>query len=129
MFCNEFNFIEKKIKRFYQITNHNINFVRAWHGHKKEDKYLLVTKGVFKICAVKIDNWKQPSKKLPIQEFILNSNSPKIIKLPGGHAHGTQNLKVNSKLLVFSTFSLQQSIKDDYRFDSGLWYDWNIKFR
>ena len=39
VYCKEFNFIKKKIKRFYQITNNNINFIRAWHGHKKEDKF------------------------------------------------------------------------------------------
>ena len=127
--CNEFDFAQKKIKRFYQITNNNINFVRAWHGHKKEEKFLLVLKGAFKICAVKIDNWKSPSKKLPVKDFVINANSPKILNIPGGYAHGTQNLKVGSKLLVFSTFSLQQSIRDDYRFKSDLWYNWNINFR
>ena len=129
VYCNEFNFIKKKIKRFYQITNNNINFIRAWHGHKKEDKFLLVQKGAFKICAVKIDNWKNPSKTLPVKEFVINANSPKILYIPGGYAHGTQNLKADSKLMVFSTFSLQQTIGDDYRFKSDLWYDWNIQFR
>lgn len=129
VYCNEFNFIQKKIKRFYQITNNNLNFVRAWHGHKKEEKFLLVTKGVFKICAVKIDNWKNPSKKLSVKEFVISSNSPKILQIPGGYAHGSQNLKIGSKLLVFSTFNLEESIKDDYRYQSDLWYNWDIKFR
>ena len=129
VYCNDFNFIQKKIKRFYQIANNNINFVRAWHGHKKEEKFLLVLEGVFKLCAVKIDNWKNPSKKLSVKEFIVNANSPKILHIPGGYAHGTQNLKFNSKLLVFSTFSLKETTQDDYRFKSDLWYDWNIKFR
>ena len=129
IYCNEFNLIQRKVKRFYQITNNNINFVRAWHGHKKEEKFLFVLQGAFKICAVKIDNWKNPSKKLPVKEFVINANSPKILHIPGGYAHGTQNLKVGSKLMVFSTFSLQQTIQDDYRFKSDLWYDWNIKFR
>ena len=113
VYCNDFNFIQKKIKRFYQITNNNINFVRAWHGHKKEEKFLLVLKGVFKICAVKIDNWKNPSKTLPVKEFIINANSPKILHIPGGYAHGTQNLKVGSKLMVFSTFKLRLLLKTD----------------
>ena len=43
LFCN--NFDMSKIKRFYHITNYNNPFIRAWHGHKKEDKYILVTKG------------------------------------------------------------------------------------
>jgi dTDP-4-dehydrorhamnose 3,5-epimerase-like enzyme len=129
VYSNEFNFIQRKIKRFYQITNNNINFVRAWHGHKKEDKFLLVLQGAFKICAVKIDNWKNPTKKLPVKEFVINANSPKILHIPGGYAHGTQNLKATSKLMVFSTFSLKQTIQDDYRFKSDLWYDWNIQSR
>tara|TARA_Y100000591_G_C21506873_1_gene532729 strand:- start:18 stop:470 length:453 start_codon:yes stop_codon:yes gene_type:complete len=129
VYCNDFNFLQKKIKRFYQITNNNINFVRAWHGHKKEEKFLMVLKGAFKICAVKIDDWKNPSKKLKVKEFVISANSPKILNIPGGFAHGTQNLKINSKLLVFSTFSLNESIRDDFRFKSDFWYDWNIKFR
>ena len=127
--CNEFNLIQKKIKRFYKITNNNINFVRAWHGHKKEEKYLLVLKGVFKVCIVKIDNWKNPSNKLSVKEFIINSNSPKILNIPSGCAHGTQNLRMDSELLVFSTLSLEQSIKDDFRFKSNLWFNWDVKFR
>ena len=129
VYCNEFSLIKNKIKRFYQITNNNINFVRAWHGHKYEDKFLLVLQGAFKICAVKIDNWKNPSKTLSVEKFDLNSNTPKILHIPGGYAHGTQNLKIDSKLIVFSTFSLNQTIGDDYRFKSNLWYDWNIEFR
>ena len=129
LYCNEFDLVQKKIKRFYQINNNNINFVRAWHGHKKEDKFLLVLKGAFKICAVKVDNWENPSLKLPVKEFVVNANSPKIIYIPGGFAHGTQNLKSGSTLMVFSTFSLKQTIKDDYRFKSDLWYDWNINYR
>lgn len=129
LYCNEFDLIQNKIKRFYQINNNNINFVRAWHGHKKEEKFLLVLKGAFKICAVKIDNWKNPSLKLPVKEFVINANSPKIVHIPGGFAHGTQNLMSGSLLMVFSTFSLKQTIKDDYRFKSDLWYDWSIKFR
>ncbi len=129
VYCNEFNFIQKKIKRFYQVTNNNINFVRAWHGHKKEEKFLLVVQGSFKICAVKIDNWKKPSKSLLVKEFVISANSPKILYIPGGYAHGIQNLKSDSKLMVFTTFSLEQSAKDDFRFKSSLWYDWDIKFR
>ena len=40
-FSNTFDFNKNKIKRFYKIMNHNINFIRAWHGHKKEEKFEL----------------------------------------------------------------------------------------
>ena len=126
-FSNKLNL--SSVKRFYTVKNFQKNFIRAWHAHKKESKIFILLEGAFLISCVKIDNWKKPSKKLPVEEFVINSNSPKILYIPGGYAHGTQNLKINSKLMVFSTFSLNETIKDDYRFKSNLWYDWNIKFR
>ena len=35
----------KKIKRFYIVQNKKNNFVRAWHGHKLEAKYIMCIKG------------------------------------------------------------------------------------
>ncbi len=54
LFCNDFNM--SNIKRFYQITNFKNPFVRAWHGHKFEDKYIIVSKGTALLAVVKIDN-------------------------------------------------------------------------
>ncbi len=127
--CNEFNFQKKKIKRFYQIENHKINFVRAWHGHKHEKKYILILQGSLKLCVVKIDSWKNPSKNLKKKTFILNEKKPQILYIPGGFAHGSQNLNSNTKFIVFSNFDIKQSLKDDYRFPSNYWGNWNIKFR
>ena len=127
--CNKFNFQKKKIKRFYQIENHKINFVRAWHGHKYEKKYILILQGSLKLCVVKIDNWKNPSKNLKKNTFILNEKKPQILYIPGGFAHGSQNLNSNTKFIVFSNFDIKQSLKDDYRFPSNYWGNWNIKFR
>ena len=65
IFCN--NFDMSKIKRFYHLTNFNNPFVRAWHGHKYEDKYILVNKGSAIAAVVKIDNWNEPSKSLKMK--------------------------------------------------------------
>ena len=43
LFCNDFNM--STIKRFYQIKNFKNPFVRAWHGHKFEDKYIISREG------------------------------------------------------------------------------------
>ena len=42
-FINDFNF--SNVKRFYQVENHRQGFIRAWHGHKKEGKYVYVCQG------------------------------------------------------------------------------------
>ena len=50
LFCNNFDMNE--IKRFYQVSNHSSNFIRAWHAHKKESKYVHVASGAVIIAAV-----------------------------------------------------------------------------
>ena len=50
-FCNDINF--KDIKRFYTVHNYNKNFIRAWHGHLKEEKYIFSIRGTFQISEVK----------------------------------------------------------------------------
>jgi dTDP-4-dehydrorhamnose 3,5-epimerase-like enzyme len=127
MFSNKFNMSE--IKRFYQITNFKTPFVRAWHGHKHENKYILVLKGVAMLAVVKIDNWKKPNKKLKIQKFVLNDKKPKLLFIPGGHAHGFKTLQSDTRLIVFSTSSINESKKDDYRFQVNYWNPWKVTER
>lgn len=127
--CNNFNFQKNKIKRFYQIENNNINFVRAWHAHKKENKFILILTGSLKICTIKVDNWKNPNKNLSKATFVINEKNPQILHIPGGYAHGTQNLTLNTKFIVFSNFNIKESIKDDFRYASDYWGNWDIKNR
>ena len=127
--CNSFNFIKRKIKRFYKIENHKLNFIRAWHAHKREEKYIFILSGSIKVSLVKIDNWKLPSKKLKIENFFLNDKCPQILYIPGGYAHGTQNLKKNTSFLVYSNFSIDESLKDDFRYPYNYWDNWKINFR
>ena len=127
--CNDFNFIKRKIKRFYKIENHKLNFIRAWHAHKKEKKYIFILSGSLKVSLVKIDDWKKPSEKLKIKNFFLNEKCPEILYIPGGYAHGTQNLKKNTSFLVYSNFSIDESLKDDFRYPHDYWDNWKINFR
>tara|TARA_Y100000816_G_C26094320_1_gene578783 strand:+ start:444 stop:890 length:447 start_codon:yes stop_codon:yes gene_type:complete len=129
VYANKFNFLSKKIKRFYIIQNHQINFVRAWHGHKKENKYIQPINGSIKVVLVKIDNWIKPGKKLNLKKFVISSKKPGLLHIPGGYAHGIQTLSADTKYIVYSNFDLKQSLKDDYRFPSNYWGNWNIKFR
>ena len=38
-FVNDFDFAG--VKRFYMVSNHKAGFVRAWHAHKHEAKYVM----------------------------------------------------------------------------------------
>lgn len=123
-FANGFDF--EGVKRFYMIANHRQNFVRAWHGHKKEAKYLMAVSGSFVVGAVKVDDWDNPSKDLEVHRFVLSAMKPSILYLPAGYANGLMNLSEDSKLMVYSTSSLEESKGDDFRFDARHWDIWGV---
>ena len=121
-FVNDFDFSD--VKRFYIIENTSLDVIRAWQGHKIENKYFFVIIGAFLICAVKIDNWETPSVDLPVEKYILNDRKSRILMIPAGYANGIKALEPNSKLLVFSSQTLEDAKNDDCRFEKDMWYDW-----
>lgn len=126
-FVNDFNF--EGVKRFYIVENHKQGFIRAWHGHKKEAKYVSVVKGSAMVCAVKIDNWEEPSHELEVNKFVLSENKPSVLFIPAGFANGFMSLTEDAKLAFYSTSSLEESKGDDFRFDARLWNPWDIEER
>jgi len=114
------------VKRFYTIANHRARFVRAWHAHKKEGKYVTVIDGAAVIACVRIDNWHSPSRDLKIDRYVLSGKKPAILFIPGGYANGFMTLKRDTKLLFFSTASVSESREDDFRYDARYWDPWKI---
>ena len=123
-FCNDINF--KDIKRFYTVHNYNKSFIRAWHGHLNEEKYIGCIRGTFQIAAVKIDNIKKPNKKNQIFNFFINQSNSNFVYVPKGYANGSMSFEENSELLIFSTSSLEESLKDDIRYKADYWNPWKI---
>ena len=126
-FVNDFSF--DKVKRFYTLSNHSKGFIRAWHGHKKESKYFHVIKGAALICAVKIDNWESPNAVLEVKRFTLSERSPAVLYIPAGYANGSMSLNNDTKIIVFSTSSLDESLNDDFRFPARHWDPWEVEER
>lgn len=113
------------VKRIYIIENLDTTILRAWQAHKTEQKWFYVCSGSFKFVTVKIDDFAVPSKELPYEEYIIGESKNLILHVPGGFANGFKSISIGSRLLVFSSHTLEESKADDYRFDPGLWYDWN----
>lgn len=115
-FNNDFNALG--IKRVYTIENESLDFLRAWQGHQIEQRWFSAVAGSFKIKLIEIDDWKNPTKDLPILEFILNSENLDILHVPRGFATSIQSLEDHSKLLLFADYQLGE-IQDEYRFASN----------
>ena len=119
-FVNDFDF--KDVKRFYQVQNHRQGFIRAWHGHQHEAKYVYVASGSALIGAVNMETQV-------VDKFILSSQSPKVLFIPAGYANGFKTLEENTIILFFSTSDLNSSLKDDIRFAYDKWNIWEEDFR
>ena len=126
-FINDFKF--DNIKRFYIVKNHQQNFIRAWHGHKNESKYILCIKGSAFISTVKIDNFDKPSKKLKYEKWYISENKSELLYIPKGYANGFLSLTADMTLMIFSTSSLNDSLNDDYRYAFDYWNPWELKQR
>lgn len=126
-FVNDFNF--EDIKRFYIVENHKQGFVRAWHAHKKEMKYVMVIKGSALIGAVKIENWENPSKNSIPEKFVLSDQKPGILYIPEGYANGFMSLTQDAKIIFFSSSSLEESKGDDFRYPARYWDIWQAEER
>ncbi|NQD70239.1 hypothetical protein HP439_05835 [Sphingobacterium shayense] len=111
-FVNHFDM--SQIKRFYLITNANIDVVRGWRAHRMEQRWFYVVSGTICIDFVKIDDWIQPSIDLEIERRIMSANDSRILHLPSGYGAAFQSLKFNSELLVFSDYGIENAKNDDY---------------
>lgn len=112
-FNNDFNALG--IKRIYSIENKSLDFVRAWQGHQIEQRWFSAIAGSFRIKLIEIDHWENPSKDLPVLEFILSSDNLDILHVPGGFATSIQALEKQSKLLLFADYEMGE-IQDEFRF-------------
>lgn len=123
-FVNDFHF--EGVRRFYTVSNHRDGFVRAWHAHRHEAKYVTAVQGAAIIAATAIDNWEQPSKNLKIHRYVLSAHKPALLYIPPGYAHGYMTLTTDTKLMFFSTSTLEESRNDDIRYDARYWDAWQV---
>ncbi len=123
-FVNDFDF--DSVKRFYIVSNHRTGFVRAWHAHRREAKYVTAVSGTALVGAVQVDNWENPSKKLPVQRYVISADKPEVLHIPPGYANGFMSLTCDLKLIFFSTSTLEESADDDIRYDARYWDIWGV---
>jgi dTDP-4-dehydrorhamnose 3,5-epimerase len=122
IYFNDFDM--KDVKRFYVIEQPDTSIVRAWQGHRFEQKWFYIIQGSFKVVLVQPDDWENPSDELAAEEFDLKSVDPQVLHIPGNYANGFKALQTNSKIIVFSSCTVEESSNDSFRFEKNKWYDW-----
>jgi dTDP-4-dehydrorhamnose 3,5-epimerase-like enzyme len=105
-----------EVKRIYFIENETTEVIRAWQGHKIENRWFTVVEGAFLIKLIKIDNWSKPSKKLFQESYHLKGSNFECLFVPKGYATSIQALEGNSKIMVMANFLFGET-KDEFRYD------------
>ena len=126
-FVNDFDFAG--VKRFYTVRNHRAGFVRAWHAHRREAKYVTVVSGAALVGAVAIDDWDAPSRDAPVKRFVLAAHRPRVLYVPAGYANGFMSLTADAHVVFFSTSTIEESLTDDVRYDPRHWDIWTVEER
>ncbi len=116
LYNNSFNAIG--VKRIYIIENKNTAFIRAWQGHRIEQRWFSAIAGNFEVKLIAVDNWDSPSKTLQPLSFALSFEKMDVLHIPGGYISSIQAKTTDAKLLVMANYMLGE-IKDEYRFDAG----------
>lgn len=117
------------VRRFYAVSSHRAGFVRAWHAHRKEGKYVYLARGSAVVGAVEIDDWEHPSKDLPVERHVLSAAQPAVLFIPPGFANGFMTLTDDALVLFFSTSSVEESRADDVRYGAQYWDPWHVEER
>ncbi len=127
-FVNDFSF--DGVKRFYMAENFSDSTIRAFHGHKKEAKYVSVISGSALVAAVLMDDTENPNKNNEVKRFTLSARSPSVLHIPAGYANGWKALEPGTKIVFFSTTTMEEAKDDDFRFPADYWGDiWSVESR
>ena len=110
--------------RFYIITHPNINVVRAWQGHRIEEKAFYVINGSFAIAVVQPENFDRLSDNETPVFFNLSEDNGQFLRVPGGCYTGIKALSLNASLLVLSSLHIDKSKADDFREPADRWVNW-----
>jgi dTDP-4-dehydrorhamnose 3,5-epimerase-like enzyme len=114
------------MRRLYVVSNHRPGFVRAWHGHRREAKAVMVVAGIALVAAVEIDDWEHPSPDLPVHRWALSEDQPAVLTVPAGWANGAMTLTPGTRVMYWSTATLEESQVDDYRWPARYWDPWGV---
>ena len=111
-FCNDFDM--SAVKRFYTISNSVECPLRGWIGHKRETKWFFPIKGTTIIVVEGFNHEMHESHEKSVDEFELNANDPKVLKVPPGNWFYIKQ-DGNSEVMVFSDCKVGEYENDDLR--------------
>jgi dTDP-4-dehydrorhamnose 3,5-epimerase len=107
--------------------SHSLMFdgvIKAWHYHKIQTDYFYVVTGVARVglCDLRKDS---PSYQCTMDFLMGDFQSPQIVKVPPGIAHGVKTIQgpVNLMYMMSHTYDPSDEIRIPYN-DPSIRFDW-----
>lgn len=117
-FVNDFTF--KDVKRFYILENFQELWTRAWHGHRKEGKYVFVVSGAAQIGTVNMETEE-------VRTFFMSEFKPQVLFIPPGFYNSARAFLPNTKIMYYSTVTMEEAKDDDLREPADKWVEaWEV---
>ena len=124
-FCNDFTLAGAK--RQYIVSNFETKTIRAWHGHRREQKWVQVVCGnaVVKAWAPTDDEFARgyavqaPPIESRMYSYVLRPGD--LLHIPAGMANGWRALTPGTFVQFFSDTALSDAADDDIRFPWDMW--------
>lgn len=120
-FVNDFDM--SAVKRFYIIRNSDVELIRGWRGHRIEQRWFYVLSGSFEFNIVKIDNWDEPAKDLPVDKLILQEEELQVLHIPAGYSTAIRATEPYAELLVYGDYGIEHAPQDDYTWELDYFFN------
>lgn len=129
------NFVGSDTIQQVNLSMSHPEVIRAWHRHSRgQVDYICAVDGVLKVCAY--DDSEDSKTRGQLDEIILNSDKPQIVRIPGFYWHGTKCIANKPTLTLYFVTKLYDYKKpdeerrpwDDHSIIdpcTGKRYDWN----
>ncbi|MEP7144521.1 MAG: hypothetical protein ABI707_16665, partial [Ferruginibacter sp.] len=106
------------------MTHPDTSIIRAWQGHRIEEKAFYALNGSFTIAVVKPGDFLNPADDEVPEFFNLSAENRSFLRVPGGCFTGIKATTAGATLLVLSGLDFIGSKEDDYRQPQERWVDW-----
>lgn len=108
------------------ITTVKPGIIKAWHLHKRQtDNFVCI---VGKVRLALYDNRRNSPTFKEVNEFILDSQKPKLVQIPNLVYHGIKGIsKIESSIINIPTRPFNRKKPDEFRldaFDNDIPYNW-----
>ena len=117
--------IFQKFGQVYMTTAYP-EVVKAWHFHKKQDDYFTCISGKMRLALY--DPREGSPTKGQIDEFIISTENPMLVKIPKMVYHGFKCISSYEALVInVPTMPYDKNNPDEYRldpYDNDIPYNW-----